>query len=165
MRKRELLADAVRDIEKASSEAKSGSELYKVVVERLAKLTHFHWTGIYLLRGDVLELEHFIGRPTEHVRIPVGKGICGSAVAKRGNVIVEDVRRESNYLACSIRTRSEIVVLIKDGEMILGELDIDSDEPAAFDAEDEAALERVADTIVRRLREIRHAPRRQGRKT
>jgi GAF domain-containing protein len=99
------------------------------------------------------------------VRIPVGKGICGSAVAKSRNVIVEDVRRESNYLACSVQTRSEIVVLIKDGQKILGELDIDSDEPAAFDAEDDAALESVADTIVRRLREIRHAPRRQGRKT
>lgn len=161
MRKRELLTDAVSDIEKASIKAKSGPELYKVVVERLAKLPHFHWTGIYLLKGDVLELEHFIGRPTEHVRIPVGKGICGSAVVKKGNVIVDDVNKESNYLACSIQTRSEIVVLIKDGERIIGELDIDSDEPFAFDREDELALENVSGAIVRRLREMRHASQRR----
>jgi len=161
--KSDALSSAIKDLERTSARAKSGSDLYRIVVERLAKVPHFHWTGIYLLKGDALELDNFIGRPTEHVRIPVGKGICGSAVSKKGNVIVDDVSKESNYLACSIQTRSEIVVLLRDGERILGEIDIDSDEPSAFGREDELALEKIADIIVRRLREMGDAPRRRSK--
>lgn len=161
MSKGDGLSNAVKDIQRTSARAKSIPELYRIAVERLAKVPHFHWTGIYLLKGDVLELDSFIGRPTEHVKIPVGKGICGSAVAKRENVIVDDVSKEQNYLACSIQTRSEIVVLLKDEGEIIGEIDIDSDEPSAFGREDELALEKVADIIVRRLREIEDVPRRR----
>jgi len=163
MTKRGTLAKAVERFERASKKTRGESDLYRAAVECLAKIPHFHWTGIYLLRGDMLELDNFIGRPTEHVKIPVGKGICGSAVSRNANVIVEDVARESNYLACSIETRSEIVVLIRDGDEVVGEIDVDSDEPGAFDGEDERALESVAGIIVQRLREMRNGPGRKGK--
>jgi L-methionine (R)-S-oxide reductase len=163
MNKDQILFKAVREVKAAAKRASDAKELYKVVVRRLAKLPHFNWTGIYLLKGHTLELDHFIGRPTEHMKIPVGKGICGSAMSRGGNVIIDDVTMESNYLACSIETRSEIVVLIRDGKRIIGEIDIDSDEPAAFDDKDERALESVAQIIAQRLREIGNEPR-HGRK-
>ena len=152
MSKKEELNQALRDIETAVLKVRDEKGLYRVIVDRLARIPHFHWSGIYLLKGDTLELEYFTGRPTEHKRIPVGKGICGSAVARGKNIIVDDVSKESNYLACSIYTRSEIVVLIRDGDRILGEIDIDSDDASAFDHEDESFLERVGEILVERLR-------------
>lgn len=108
------------------------------------RVPHFHWTGIYLLEGETLALHNFVGKPTEHTRIPVGRGVCGTAVAENRNIIVEDVTRRENYLACSLETRSEIVVLIRDGDSILGQIDIDSDAVGAFDTQDEKFLAMVA---------------------
>src|SRR5438046_3215122 len=96
----------------------------------------FHWTGIYELFPDsVLRLGPFIGAPTDHVFIAVGRGVCGTAVAERRNMNIADVREASNYLACSAETRSELVVLIRSGEVIHAQIDIDSHEPAAFGPE------------------------------
>jgi L-methionine (R)-S-oxide reductase len=111
----------------------------------------YDWAGIYLLEGDTLVLHNYIGKPTEHTRIPVGVGVCGVAVAEGANQIVGDVTRVDNYLACSVGTRSEIVVLIRRGSAILGQIDIDSDIENAFGQEDEALLARVADLLSRRL--------------
>ena len=111
----------------------------------------YDWVGIYLLDGDTLVLHNYIGKPTEHVRIPVGVGVCGVAVAEGANQIVADVTKLDNYLACSVGTRSEIVVLIRRGSAILGQIDIDSDVENAFGQQDEALLARVADLLAPRL--------------
>jgi GAF domain-containing protein len=108
----------------------------------------FNWTGIYILKGDMLELGPYIGAATEHTRIPVGRGVCGTAVAKNEDQNVPDVSASDNYLACSIDTRSELVVLIRDGAgKILGQIDIDSHMPNAFGSEEEAAVKLVADQL------------------
>jgi len=112
---------------------------------------HYDWAGIYLLEGDTLVLHNYIGKPTEHTRIRVGEGVCGTAVAERANQVVGDVTRLDNYLACSLETRSEIVVLIRSGDRIFGQIDIDSDRVNAFTEEDESLLARVADLLARRF--------------
>ena len=112
----------------------------------------FNWTGIYELFDDqVLRLGPFVGAPTDHVFIGVGRGVCGSAVAEKRNMNIPDVRRESNYLACSAETRSELVVLIRTGDVIHAQIDIDSHTPAAFDAHERRALEQVAALLAPRL--------------
>ena len=102
------------------------------------------WVGIYVLAGDTLVLGPFAGAPTEHTRIPVGLGVCGTAVAMNTNMVVDDVTRLDNYLACSASTRSEMVVLIRDDGQVVGQFDVDSDQPAAFGPADEALLEDLA---------------------
>ena len=102
---------------------------------------------LYMLRGDDLVLEAFAGRETEHTRIAVGQGVCGTAVSTGQDQNVPDVRAVSNYLACNAWTRSELVVLIRRGATILGQIDIDSDEPDPFTAEEEAAVRTVADAL------------------
>jgi L-methionine (R)-S-oxide reductase len=112
----------------------------------------YNWTGIYILKGKTLELGPFIGAATEHTRIPVGKGICGLAVAENRDQNVPDVHSAKNYLACSLETKSELVVLIrdtkgKDPEKILGQIDIDSHSLDAFGPEEEAAVRKVAQEL------------------
>jgi GAF domain-containing protein len=107
------------------------------------------YTGVYLymLHGDMLVLEAFDGRPTDHTRIPVGRGLCGRAVAGRRDLNVPDVAHAEGYLACSVETRSELVVLIRRHDEILGQIDIDSDVVDAFDRDEEAAVRAVADAL------------------
>lgn len=112
---------------------------------------HYNWVGIYLIEGDTLVLHNYVGKPTEHTRIPVGTGVCGVAVSQGCNQVVGDVTKLDNYLACSVETRSEIVVLIRNGVDILGQIDIDSDLENAFNNEDEALLTRIADLLARRF--------------
>ena len=108
----------------------------------------FHWTGIYELFPDnVLRLGPFIGAPTDHVFIAVGRGICGTAVAERRNINVPDVSQAPNYLACSSATRSELVVLVRKGPKIFAQIDIDSHECNAFDPDTVAQVEQVADWL------------------
>jgi L-methionine (R)-S-oxide reductase len=102
---------------------------------------------LYMLHGDELVLEAFAGRDTEHTRIPVGTGVCGTAVATGKDQNVPDVRAVQNYLACNTWTRSELVVLIRRGDKILGQIDVDSDEPDPFSAEEEAEVRGVADAL------------------
>ncbi len=112
-----------------------------------------HYTGVYiywLTGGNVLKLRSFQGRPTEHTEIPVGQGICGRAARERRTVVVEDVNADPAYLACSLETRSEIVVPIMRGKEVLGEIDIDSDVPAAFDPGDRNFLEKLAALIAQK---------------
>jgi L-methionine (R)-S-oxide reductase len=102
---------------------------------------------LYMLHGDELVLEAYAGRATEHTRIPVGIGVCGTAVASGQDQNVPDVRAVENYLACNVWTRSELVVLIRRGSLILGQIDIDSDVPDPFTADEEAAVKKVADAL------------------
>jgi L-methionine (R)-S-oxide reductase len=144
----------LRQIERWVNNPKlSDEEVFQHTVQALqASCKHFHWTGIYLLQGNTLVLGPYVGKHTDHTRIPVGVGVCGTAVAKNENQIVDDVRERDNYLACSLETRAEIVVLIRDGDRILGQIDIDSDIPNAFTSEDEQFLNKVADLLSKRLR-------------
>jgi L-methionine (R)-S-oxide reductase len=116
-----------------------------------AERPQYNWVGIYLLEGDTLVLHNYIGKHTDHTHIPVGRGVCGTAVAERANQIIDDVTTLDNYLACSLETRAEIVVLIRRGDDIFGQIDIDSDTAGVFTAEDEAMLDRVADVLARRF--------------
>ena len=102
---------------------------------------------LYMLHGDELVLEAYAGRETDHTRIAVGKGVCGTAVATGRDQNVPDVRAISNYIACNTWTRSELVVLIRRGHTILGQIDVDSDEPDPFAAEEEAEVRAVADAL------------------
>ena len=126
---------------------------FEAVLDRVVAALHDgfpHYTGVYiywLTGGDTLELRAFRGRPTDHVRIPVGQGICGRAAREQRTVVVDDVDADPAYLACSLETRSEIVVPIMRGATVLGEIDIDSDVPAAFSPEDRVFLEKVASLI------------------
>jgi len=101
----------------------------------------------YMLHGDDLVLEAFAGRETEHTRIPVGRGVCGTAVATGEDQNVADVGVVGNYLACNLETKSELVVLIRRGRTILGQLDVDSDVPAGFTPEQHQAVKAVADAL------------------
>jgi len=108
------------------------------------EIPHYTWVGIYLLEGDTLTLHTFVGRPTPHARIPVGEGICGAAITADATIVVDDVHSDPRYLACSIETASEIVVPIRSAGRPVGEIDIDSDRPRAFGAEDRRFLEEIA---------------------
>lgn len=102
---------------------------------------------MYMLHGDELVLEAWDGRETDHTRIAVGKGVCGTAVATGQDQNVPDVRAIENYIACNTWTRSELVVLIRRGETILGQIDVDSDVPDPFTPEEEAEVRKVADAL------------------
>jgi GAF domain-containing protein len=145
-----LLAQLERWVKDASLPTR---EILQLTVEALHEnFSAYHWTGIYLLQGNTLVLGPYMGKHTDHTRIPVGVGVCGTAVAENQNQIVGDVKARSNYLACSVETRAEIVVLIRDGDRILGQIDIDSDIPNVFTSEDERFLEQVARLLAQRLR-------------
>ncbi len=119
--------------------------LQKVVSFLRKNFAHYNWVGIYLLEGEELVLTAWDGpQATQHVRIPVGKGICGLAAQERRTVIVGDVAADPRYLACFPNTKSEIVVPIMKGTRVLGEIDIDSDTPHAFTQQDREFLEGVA---------------------
>jgi L-methionine (R)-S-oxide reductase len=112
---------------------------------------HYTWTGIYLLDGEMLTLHNQVGSPTPHERIPIGRGICGLAAREKQTVVVPDVSRDPRYLACSLTTRSEIVVPIMRDGVVLGEIDVDSDRPDAFGERDRLLLEEVAGLLARVL--------------
>jgi GAF domain-containing protein len=128
-----------------------GPELRKKAMVLLSQLSGYDWSGIYRLEGDTLVLDEYVGAETDHTHIPVGRGVCGTAVAEDRNQVVEDVRQLTNYLACSTQTRSEIVVLIRDESgKVLGQIDIDGHAVGAFDASDEEMLERMAEVLASR---------------
>ena len=112
----------------------------------------YSWVGIYLIKGNDLVLDAWKGKQaTEHNTIPLGMGICGSAAKSGKTEIVDDVLKDKRYLSCFLSTRSEIVVPIKKGNVVLGEIDIDSDRPAAFDKHDAMFLEKVTDMLAKHI--------------
>ena len=136
----------------AIADHRDGPAVLEATVATLkASMPNYSWVGIYLLHGNELVLGPFQGRPSPHTRIPLGRGICGAAAAEKSTIIVDDVNADARYLACSADTKSEIVVPIMRGGSVLGEIDIDSDQPAAFDAADRQLLESVATLLADRL--------------
>jgi len=123
-------------------------ELLRTAAEKIrASGTPYTSVYLYMLHGNELLLESFAGRETDHTRIPVGIGVCGTAVASGLDQNVPDVTAVGNYLACNTWTRSELVVLIRRGATILGQIDIDSDIPDPFTKEEEAQVKQVADAL------------------
>lgn len=106
----------------------------------------YDWFGFYLVVPDqrILVLGPYQGESTEHVRIPFGRGICGQTAETGRTTLVADVSREANYLSCSVRVRSEIVVPVWRNEAMIAQIDVDSHTPAAFTEADRAFLEQVA---------------------
>jgi len=151
-----VVADAVLDpepitraLQAAFAREASRGDLLQLAASRI-RAAGSPYTGVYMymLSDDgILELEAFDGRPTDHTRIPVGQGICGQAVAEMRDINVPDVSAADGYLACSIETKSELVVLIRRHDEILGQIDIDSDTPNGFDAREETAVRAVADAL------------------
>jgi L-methionine (R)-S-oxide reductase len=135
--------EALGEVVQRESEA---DQVLRQTVEVLHdRFDHYSWVGIYLIEGEDLVLGPWKGpQATEHVRIPVGQGVCGAAAASGSTEIVDDVSADNRYLACFPSTRSEIVVPISYEGRVVGEIDIDSDQPAAFTEDDRTFLERVA---------------------
>jgi GAF domain-containing protein len=135
-----------------NKKAANGADFRELLSEAV-RLLHesnerFHWTGIYeLLPGNILQLGPFVGEPTDHVVIAVGNGVCGSAVADGCNKNIPDVTKESNYLACSSATRSELVILVQKDGTIYAQVDIDSHDVDAFDAQATTDVQNVADWL------------------
>jgi L-methionine (R)-S-oxide reductase len=137
---------ALEAVDRVVNRESEADEVLRRVVEILHdRFDHYSWVGIYLVEGDDLVLGPWKGpQATEHVRIPIGEGICGAAAASGRTEVVDDVNADARYLACFPSTRSEIVVPIVYEGRVVGEIDIDSDRPAAFADADRAYLERVA---------------------
>ncbi len=132
-------------VEEAASRAADATVLMSETMAALHReKRHYNWAGVYLLRDGMLILGPYAGKCTPHTRIPLNQGICGAAASTGKSVIVDDVKSDPRYLACSLETRSEIVVPIARNGVVLGEIDIDSDLPAAFTPEDKKLLEAVA---------------------
>ncbi len=134
MREEGFLSDAI--LREAIKAVKAADERY-------------NWVGAYLYDADekILWLHNYIGKPTEHARIPVGEGVCGTAVAEGKNQNVPDVTKVENYLACNPRVKSELVVLIRAGDTVLGQIDIDSHKAEAFGDTDEQEVQAIADKL------------------
>lgn len=118
----------------------------KAAMDYLAEnRSDYHWVGVYELRGATLHLGPYAGPETDHAVIPVGRGVCGTAVKENKNQIIGDVRQLSNYLACNLATRSEIVVLIRDPDSgrVKAQIDVDGTKVNSFGAPEEAFLEKV----------------------
>lgn len=142
-------AGALEAIDRIVNREADADDVLRAAVDVLHdRFEHYSWVGIYLVEGDDLVLGPWKGpQATEHVRIPIGEGICGAAAASGRTEIVDDVNADERYLACFVSTRSEVVVPIAYDGRVVGEIDIDSDVPAAFDERDGEFLERIATLI------------------
>lgn len=125
-------------------ESDSHRAMQRTVEILKGRMPDYSWVGIYLLEGDELVLGPYLGKPSPHTRIPLNRGICGAAASQQQTIVVDDVNADPRYLACSIETRSEIVVPIMRDGRVLGEIDIDSDQLAAFGPGDRALVESAA---------------------
>lgn len=128
--------------------------VYDFVVGHLQGVfPHYSWVGIYLVEGETLRLVAWKGpKATEHTAIPIGEGICGLAARTKETVVVPDVTKDQRYLACFPSTKSEIVVPILADGRVLGEIDVDSEVPDAFNDRDRRFLEVLADDLSRYLK-------------
>jgi putative methionine-R-sulfoxide reductase with GAF domain len=137
---------ALEAVERIINRGGDADDVLRQIVSVLYdRFDHYSWVGIYLVEDDELVLGPWQGpQATEHVRIPVGQGVCGAAAATGRTEVVDDVNADPRYLACFPSTRSEIVVPISYEGRVVAEIDIDSDTPAAFGEDDRRFLERVA---------------------
>jgi GAF domain-containing protein len=144
----DILASLKTSIANAATADEAMRQAVAILKHQVADYT---WVGIYLMEGNELVLGPFLGKPSPHTRISLNQGICGAAASRKQTIIVDDVDAEPRYLACSLDTRSEIVVPIMRGTTVLGEIDIDSDKKAAFGPSDRELLESVASLLAPKL--------------
>lgn len=150
--KQELSQRLIKDLE--DFDTISGIELQKSLVQWLDKeVSYYNWTGFYFMNDEKQQLEigPYVGAYTDHTVIPYGRGICGQVAISGKTFEVPDVHAQDNYLACSLATKSEIVVPIYKGENLVGQIDIDSHELDPFTQEDHDLLEAVANFVAQRL--------------
>jgi GAF domain-containing protein len=145
-----------KELPRLISEARSADQFMDDIARLLFdKMLKYNWVGFYMLEPGanppMLVLGHFQGAMTPHTRIPLNQGICGAAASSGKTVVVDDVRSDPRYLACSVETKSEIVVPIFAHRQVAGELDIDSHFPAAFGFEDRELVEYCAQLVGQRL--------------
>jgi len=149
-----------RELEQFASTAKSVDGLMSQIVKLLHdRMLKYNWVGFYMLEEGttppVLVLGHYRGAMTPHTRIPLNQGICGAAASSGKTVVVDDVSKDPRYLACSLETKSEIVVPIFVAKRVVGELDIDSHFSAAFGPEDQELVQYCAEVVGKKLEESR----------
>lgn len=147
-------SEVVKEIQDLRDEGHLSDALLRSAVKAISSSDdRFDWVGVYLLNADENELwlHNYVGTATEHSKIPVGTGVCGMAVEQGANQNIEDVSKVENYLACDPHVKSELVVLIRAGEKIFGQIDIDSRAEAAFERADLEAVEAVADKLAEQL--------------
>lgn len=144
--------DVLTEVRTALERERDATRAMEITVSTLeARLPDYAWVGIYLLDGNELVLGPYVGTPSPHTHIPLGRGICGAAASEKTTIIVDDVNADPRYLACSVETKSEIVVPIMRGADVLGEIDVDSDRLAAFGDADRRLLEAIAALLAERL--------------
>lgn len=130
----------------------SSDVLEDIVVFLYKNFDHYTWVGIYIVKGNDLVLGPWKGpHATEHTRINVGQGICGSAALSGKTEVIADVNEDNRYLSCFVSTKSEIVVPIKKNNKVVGEIDIDSDSKDAFNIDDKFFLEKIADMLAEHI--------------
>ena len=138
----ELILNQIKNLVVAKT---SRQEVLQKAAELLQRhFPNYNWVGFYIMDGDELVLGPFVGKPSPHTRIKLDSGICGAAALEQKTIIVDDVNSDPRYLACSLETKSEIVVPIWKDRKIVGEIDIDSDELGAFDRKDQELLEKIS---------------------
>ena len=146
--------ELVREIQEMRDDGHlSDALLRRAVREIAASDKRSSWVGVYLLNqeGTELWLHNYVGSPSEYVKIEVGQGICGTAVAEKQNQNVPDVSKVENYLATGPEVQSEMVVLIRAGDDVFGEIALDSEEAKAFKPDDEVEVQQVADKLAEQL--------------
>jgi len=146
----------VDNIRIAIARANDEPSILKTAIELIDAFSEdFNWSGFYMLKEGKLHVGPYIGPKTDHTVIDLNAGICGAAASQKQSVIVDDVLSDSRFLACSLSTRSEIVVPLMNGDQVLGEIDIDSDKPTNFTSEDRLMFEQIAKVVVERLLAVR----------
>ncbi len=150
------LAEVRKAVDCLNSTALDAGQLMEGITKLLsAEMLKYNWVGFYMLEPGsnppVLALGHFQGAMTPHTRIPLHQGICGAAASSGKTVVVDDVHSDPRYLACSLKTKSEIVAPVFVHGKVVGELDIDSHFPAAFGVCDRELVEYCANLVGKRL--------------
>jgi L-methionine (R)-S-oxide reductase len=146
--------DLVTELQTLRDDGHLSDALLRYSVKQIAASDdRFDWVGVYLLNAEAEELwlHNYVGTPTEHAKIAVGEGVCGTAISEAANQNVPDVKAVENYLACSPYVKSEMVVLIRAGDEIFGQIDLDSEQKGAFTDEDEATLSVIAEKLAEQL--------------
>ena len=147
--KKELPADLEKRIAAIlKGNGKRGRKLKAICKLLKDAVTYYDWVGYYAVnkdKSDELILVAYEGEPTEHVRIAFGEGVCGQAAELKESIVSQDVTKETNYLPCSPKVKSEIVIPIFRSKKIVGELDIDSHTASPFTVGDKVFLARIAE--------------------
>src|SRR5271157_1254606 len=148
--------EARKAVDRSNSEARTADQLMKDICALLNQhMLKYNWVGFYMLEPGanppMLVLGHYRGAMTPHTRISLNQGICGAAASSGKTVVVDDVTKDTRYLACSLETKSEIVVPVFARNKVVGELDIDSHFPAAFGSDDRKLVEYCAQLVGQHL--------------